>query len=43
MLSAALRYVMRIAVAWLITLLVTIVLAGPLYYLLESPVFETAL
>jgi phosphate/sulfate permease len=42
MVSAALRYVMRIAVAWLITLLVTIVLAGSLYYLLESPDFGIA-
>ncbi|MBV8091389.1 MAG: hypothetical protein JO139_17805, partial [Alphaproteobacteria bacterium] len=39
--GAGLRYGMlsRIAVAWLITLPVTIVIAGSLYYLLESPAF----
>ena len=39
--GAGLRYGMlsRIAVAWLITLPVTIVIAGSLYYQLESPAF----
>jgi len=44
MVSAGLRYGMlsRIAVARLITLLVTIALAGSPYYLLESPAFGIA-
>ena len=42
--GAGLRYGMlsRIAVAWLITLPVTIVIAGSLYYLLKSPAFGIA-
>ncbi len=39
--GAGLRYCMlsRIVVAWLITLRVTILIAGALYYLLEDPSF----
>jgi PiT family inorganic phosphate transporter len=42
--GAGLRYGMlsRIAIAWLITLPVTMLIAGSLYYLLESPVFGIA-
>lgn len=42
--GAGLRYGMlsRIAVAWLITLPVTILIAGSLYYLLENPTFGIA-
>jgi PiT family inorganic phosphate transporter len=42
--GAGLRYGMlsRIAIAWLVTLPVTIAIAGGLYYFLESPVFGIA-
>jgi len=40
--GAGLRYGMlsRIVIAWLVTLPVTILIAGTLYYLLEGPVFS---
>jgi inorganic phosphate transporter, PiT family len=42
--GAGLRYGMlsRIAIAWLVTLPVTILIAGALYYFLESPAFGLA-